>query len=583
MSGRRAATLAGLCLALAVGSLPAQTAAQRTLAARAFDLERSGNYVGAVNAYRTLLGEDPASLSALLGLERALTALSRLPEMAPDLAALLAAAEPPVAAFGIGVRVWTAMGEVDIVAALVTRWHRAEPGSSAPWQEWGMAAYERRDFALARRAYLDGRTRLGNPAALSLEMAQLASLEGDFPLAVREWLLALQANPEVRGGAVALLGQAPATRRPEVLSLLTGAGTPVAARLGAVLAARWGDPAGGYERLVGALPADREARTIEWQQFLDEISGSGTPRGRLIEARVQEALAELAPASEAGGHLLEAAQAYSDAGDAAAARRMLSLLASVTGVPSEVASSATVALVGVLVDEGRLAEADSQFAALQGALSPEDRDRLARRVATGWVRASNLERAAALVATDSSVDGMALAGRIKVYQGDLAGGAALLRGAGPFTGTREEAIARLSYLALLQILGQPEVPGLGEALLALEQGDSSTAAAGLARVSAALPADAGGAELALLAGRLHAAQGRDAEAERLLLVATGSEVSAAAAAGALELARLEDRTGRRGAAMARLEGLILAWPTSTSAPDARRLLDILRGSVPGGA
>lgn len=581
MNLRRVACLAGLCAALGSAPLPAQTAAQRTLAARAFDLERSGNYAGAVNAYRTLLGEDPASLTALLGLERALTALSRLPEMAPDLAAVLAAAEPPVAAFGIGVRVWTAVGMVDSVAALVARWHRAEPGSSAPWQEWGMAAYERRDFALARRAYLEGRARLAVPSALALEMAQLASLEGDFPVAVREWLLALLANPEVRGGAVALLGQAPAPRRPEVLSLLAGARTPMADRLAAVLAARWGDPAGGYDRLLGALPDDREARVAELRQFLDEISGSGTPRGRLVEARVQESLAALAPASEAGGHLLEAAQAYSDAGDAAAARRMLGLLASATGVPSEVASSATVALVGVLVDEGRMADADSQFAALQGALNPEDRDRLARRVAAGWVRKGDLDRAAVLVAADSSVDGMALAGRIKVYQGDLEGGAALLRGAGPFTGSREEAITRLSYLALLQIIGQPEVPGLGPALLALEQGDTARSAEGLARVATTIPAESGGAELALLAGRLHAAQGRDPEAERLLLVATGSSVSAAAAAGALELARLEERTGRREAAMARLEGLILAWPASTSAPDARRLLDALRGSIPG--
>jgi len=577
----RAIVGGALAASLMAGTLAGQTTTQRTLAARAFDLERSGNYLGAVNAYRTLLGEDPASLSALLGLERALTALSRLPEMAPDLAVVLASPEPPVAVFGIGVRVWTAVGAVDTVRRLVERWTQAEPGSSAPWQEWGMAAYERRDFALAREAYAEGRVRLGRANALALELAQLASLEGNYAVAVREWLLALDANPDVRAGAVALLGQAPAPRRSDLLALLAEVRSPVAERLGAVLAARWGDPVAGYERLTRALPADREARVVELRQFLDEIGGSGTQRGRLTEARVQEALAELVSAEESGGHWLEAAQAYSDAGDAQAARRMLGRLASTTGVPSEVASSATVALVGVLADEGRLAEADSQLAALQGTLSPDDRDRLARRVASGWVRAGNLERAATLVARDSSVDGMALAGRIKIYQGDLATGAELLRGAGPFTGSRDEASARLSYLALLQVIGQPQVPGLGEALLALEQGDTAAAATGFERVAAGLPPEAGGAELALLAGRLHAAQGREPEAERMLLAATRSEVSAAAAAGALELARLEERTGRREAAMARLEGLILAWPTSTAAPDARRLLDALRGGIPG--
>jgi hypothetical protein len=34
--------------------------------------------------------------------------------------------------------------------------------------------------------------------------------------------------------------------------------------------------------------------------------------------------------------------------------------------------------------------------------------------------------------------------------------------------------------------------------------------------------------------------------------------------------------------MVRLEALIVAWPGSAVAPDARRLLDQLRGAVPAG-
>jgi len=559
----------------------AQTAPQRTLAARAFDLERSGNYAGAVNAYRTLLTEQPTSLPALLGLERALTAMSRLPEMLPEVRMVLAGESPNLAAFGVAIRVWTAAGQLDSAGAVVERWALAEPGSEAPWQEWGMAASSRRDMPKVREIFAAGRARLGRPEALAVEMAQIASMEGNYPVAVREWVVALGASPMHRAGAVALLGQATPERRPEVLQLLVAARSPVATRLAAVLTARWGDPVGGFERLRAALSSEPALQVEELSHFYEEISGSATPGGRRAEALVQEALAERASPDSAARHWLEAAQAYSEAGEAESARRMLGRLATAAGVPNDVAASATLTLVGVLVDEGRLAAADSQFVALQGTLSAEPREQLARRVSRGWLRRGELARAALLVAGDSTVEGHDLAGRIKLFQGDLAGATELLRSAGPFAGTREEASSRLTYLALLQVIADDSVPGLGPGLLRLEQGDTAGAAAQLEEAAKVAPSKAGAAELRLLAGRLHAAQGRPVEAERLLTAAGEAASPASAAAAALELARLEGRTGRKEQAMARLEALILAWPGSTMAPEARRMLDSLRGATPG--
>lgn len=559
----------------------AQPPAQRQVAARALDLERSGNYAGAINAYRAVLAEAPGHTAALLGLERSLTALGRLPEILGDLAPALAADSTSAMLLGLTVRAWVAAGEPDQVAAVADRWSRMAPGSETPWQEWGMAAVARQDYQQARRAFAAGRARLGRPDALSVEIAQLASIEGNYAVAVPEWIASLERLPTYRSGAVALLGQAPPERRPEVLEQLSGHNTPVAARLAALLMARWGDPEGGLDQLLAALPREPAGQREELEVFLDGIAGMPAPRGRIVEGRVYERLAAIAEPSEAVRHWLDAAQAYSDAGDTPAARRMLGRLASAGGVPRAVTGAATLTLVGVLVDEGRLDEAQEQFEELRGALAADDRERLARRVASGWLRAGDLTSAAALAAADSSLEGLDLAGRIQLYRGDLAGAADLLRMAGPYAGTRDEASARLVLLALLQVVARDSLPGLGRALFTLERGDSLGAAGTLAEVAGGLPADGGGAELRLLAGRLLAEQGRHHEAEPLLERVAADSVPAAAAAALLELARIEARTGRAEAAGRRLERLILAWPASAVAPEARRLLDQVHGRTPG--
>jgi tetratricopeptide (TPR) repeat protein len=565
----------------AVGTARGQAPEQRQLAERALDLERSGNYAGAVNAYRALLAEEPGQTGALLGLERSLTALSRLPEMMTDLGPVLQQDSVSGVVYGIAVRVLVASGARDSTARLVERWAASEPESESPWQEWGMAAVARQDFETGRLAFALGRERLGG-SALSVELAQLASIEGNYLVAVREWVATLDRLPSYRAGAVAMLGQAAHDRRSEVLRALSEARSPIAERLAGLLTARWGDPLGGLTRVTAALPEEREDRRVELESFLAEIAGLPMTGGRLAEARVHETLASLVEPGEAGRHWLEAAQAYSESGDSPSARRMLGRLTDATAVPREVAGSATLALVGVLVDEGKLAEAETQFADLREMLPTEERERLGRRIATGWLRAGELERAAALAAADSSLEGFDMAGRIRLYQGDLPGAADLLRNAGPYAGTRQEANTRLVYLALLQVIARDSVPGLGVALFQLERRDSVVAGHHLGRVAGQLPAEEGGAELLLLAGRILAEQGQLDDAEPLLVRAAASVAPAAAAAATLELARLDVRSGRVAAGRERLENLILAWPTSAVTPEARRMLDQLRGGVPGG-
>ena len=91
-------------------------------------------------------------------------------------------------------RAWTAAGNPDSVRRIVDRWAAVEPGSEAPYREWGFAALAARDRENARAAYRLGREKLRQPDALAGELAQLSTYEGDYPQAITEWLTAVRAH-----------------------------------------------------------------------------------------------------------------------------------------------------------------------------------------------------------------------------------------------------------------------------------------------------------------------------------------------------------------------------------------------------
>jgi tetratricopeptide (TPR) repeat protein len=195
------------------------------------------------------------------------------------------------------------------------------------------------------------------------------------------------------------------------------------------------------------------------------------------------------------------------------------------------------------------------------------------------MRTGELVRADSTIAADSSVEGLALSGRIHLYRGDIRGAVERFKAAGPYTGDRVETTHRTALLALLQPLQGDSLPALGQALLQLEQGDTAQAATALEQVAAHLSPQHGGAELNLLAGRLLLA-GKPVEAERLFRAAAAGEAPVAAPAAELALAELLVSTHRAGEAVDVLEHLILTYPQSALVPQARRKLDEARGAVP---
>jgi tetratricopeptide (TPR) repeat protein len=189
-------------------------------------------------------------------------------------------------------------------------------------------------------------------------------------------------------------------------------------------------------------------------------------------------------------------------------------------------------------------------------------------------------RADSMVATDSSVDGLALRGRLALVRGDLKGARAALREAGPFAGTQADATERSALLALLQPIDADSLPALGAAFLSLARRDTAGAVERFAAVAVQLPPAEGGAELLVYAGRLEAAQGQSASAETLFRKAVNKDSPGAAAAAELELGRLYIALARPKDAIAVLEDLVLTYSASPLVPQARRLLDVARGAVP---
>ena len=279
--------------------------------------------------------------------------LNRSAEILPAVRAALAAAPSSSAVYGIALRAWAAADQPDSVRSMAERWARIAPTEETPYREWGAAELARQNRSAARAAYLRGRERLGRPDAMAAEMAQLSLAEGDYPTALREWLLAVRRLPGYRATAVSTLAQAPVAARPELLRLLSRETDLTARRIEADLRARWGDPLGGFRVLTAALPADRVQAIAVLRGFLDQLRTLRSQGARRTEGMVLEAIAARSPEAQASRVRLEAAQAYTAAGDRAAARRMLGGLADDRATPASVASDAATTLIGVLISRGQ--------------------------------------------------------------------------------------------------------------------------------------------------------------------------------------------------------------------------------------
>ncbi|MGH7657835.1 MAG: tetratricopeptide repeat protein, partial [Gemmatimonadales bacterium] len=573
---RRSIALLAIAFAVTAGHINAQDPAL----VRAFRLERAGNDSAAADAYRQILSNTPDDVAALLGLERVLTSRDSLELIIPAVQAALAGSPRTGAIYSLGIRAWSAAGEPDSVRSVVERWVAIQPNDESPWREWAMQALARRDRQEARRILGLAREHLNRPTALAGEMAQLAMSEGDYLAAVNEWISATAAFPGYRNSAVNALAVVPIAARKEVTTQLVNDGSGSALAIGALLQIRWADPPAAWRLAEQAITGDSAEAMELLANLLEALQSVPGRDAREIEGHVLSAVADRSGGAEATEYRLEAARAYAAAGDSEAARRLLSRAETGVADSQQLNSEAGATLISVLLDEGRLEEAETELIrfseSLPGALAQE----LSRKIAAAWILKGNLDRADSLVSADSTVDGLALRGRLRLYRGELAEASSLFQSAGPFAGTRDQVTDRTILLALLQSVRTESDPDLGRAFLTLARGDTASAVESFRDVAGRLPITEGGAEVLLLAGRLAAGSGQPGLAEPMLRQAAESDSTSAAPAALLELARVMVAQQRPEEAIPLLERLILQHARSAAVPQARRLLDELNGAVP---
>jgi len=566
---------------VALGALaPRALAAQDSQVAAALDLERQGRPREAADRFADVLGRDPTHTIALLGMERTLQAIGEVERIFPFLTRAFAARADETIAHTIELRALSTLGRDREIAAAAQRWIAVAPESTEPYREWAFLVAQRGDLAAARTILLEGQAAIGG-AALQPELAQLAVAAGQWVDAARHWHAASVATPSFIGAAGLSLSQAHDEQRPAVLQVLLGElGDTTARRIAADVLVGWGRPGEAWALLDANLPAAPAAAIDLLRRFADRARQVGTPEGARARGYAYERIANLQGGTAGQRARIEAARAFAEAGDRPAAERLLGAIARDPATAPPGTGEALAALIGLMADAGRAADAERRLDEWRSAIPESDQERLRRRVAWAWARAGNFTRVDSLLGADSTVEASALRGWVALFRGNLAEAVERFRDAGPFVGSRDEATRRTVAAALAQRLNVESAPAVGAGFLALERGDTAAAIGTLAEAAAAFPATEGRGDVLAFAGQL-ALRRTDARAAVLFQASLVADSTGPAAPVAeLGLAELAWRSGDAAEAQRRLERLILAHPESAVVPEARRLLDRVRGAVP---
>jgi tetratricopeptide (TPR) repeat protein len=536
-------------------------------ALQAIELENAGKFREAIPIYRQAMRTNPTPI-VVLGLERAYHELGMSDSLLAPLDTVLAKFPREPLYHVVHLRTFQILRRHDALRAAFERWVRDDPASPAPYGEYARILIQLGRPASADSIIERAKSRLGSTRELQYETAQLRAAMGEWEPSASAWRRALAADPHLASAAAHALAPAPAAVRPAIRRILSLDPPERGPRRAlADLEIAWGQPQASWEALRG-LPADT-ASASAWEDFGERAMTEeryGLARdafGAAVRVRRTPALA------------LKAAQASLRAGSPAEVFT-LAPLSDMASDPVRTAREYLPLHVEALAALGRGGQAEALVAKYDRYLPPGQHARMARLLASAWVRAGDLARAReALRSAGADADSSDAAGLIALYEGRLDAARKLLRG------TQDQSADMALVLGIVSRVRGDAAPQLGAAFLALARGDSSAAAQhfveAAARHSEAAP-------VLLLAGaRVRAARNDSKGAITLWQRIVEQHATAPEAAEAeLEWARALRRSGDIAGAIAHLEHLILNAPQSALLPQARRELDLVRGTVPPG-
>ncbi len=546
--------------------------------------ENAGDFPAAELLYQQILDRDPASLSALLGLQRLLRVDAKLPDMIPYVQHHLEASPESPIGHQMLLRLYADLDRTSDFDRAAEEWIAAVPRSEIPYREIARLREQRGDIAGSLKVLERGRAKLGGQA-LALELGIAYARTGQPSDAAREWDSGIGRDAHgflLVQRSLGLLPDGGASVVPLLVDRLTRRGASIE-RLRA--AAQLAVSAGLGQRATEiAMTVARELGGNDRQSFLVDIA-------RRAEAAQQPALAYWAYTRllEEGSGALEPAALRGRVaelalllGDTARARQSYDLLQTDASAGALERRRSLAQRVELATRAGRLDDASEGLDSLRVAFpGSSDGDAAAAGLAAALLRKGEPRDAVQRVLEGwSGPQVQRVQARLALEEGKVAEARAALLEAAPGLSGPEETEA-IVLARLLGKLSEPSSRLLGQALRLRDEGRIRDAVLLLFGKAPGTPRDEQSALLDFAASM--ADQGSlegEAEAIRRALIADHPEALETAPA-MLALGRaLERHPESLDEAKRLLERLVLDYPRSALVPQARRELEIINARVP---
>jgi hypothetical protein len=157
-------------------------------------LETAGDLDGAEAIVRSVLQENPASLTALITFERLLGVQGRPADVLPAADRLVALDQNSVIGHQVRLRVFSQLDDVPRLERAVAAWVRAMPTLETPYRDAALIWRQRGEPARAVAILEQGRRRIDRVDALALELGDAWADAGDLQKAAAEWARAVGAE-----------------------------------------------------------------------------------------------------------------------------------------------------------------------------------------------------------------------------------------------------------------------------------------------------------------------------------------------------------------------------------------------------